>query len=91
MSPPTSVILNLAPEPDRMGVVRISGDVVEALARSSAGEWRLPGAVPVGTYTIMARFDGGPVELAGVLRVSADKTTTVRCVPETRSCAPARE
>lgn len=88
--PPTVVVIRAPASAEAMGVVRVSGEVVEAVARSAAGEWRLPGVVPEGTYTLMARFDDGPLELAGVLRVRADQTLRVRCDPATRACAPER-
>lgn len=85
--PPTTVIVSAPATPDRLGVVQLSGPVVEAMARSDAGEWRLPGAVPEGTYAVMARFDDGALELAGVVHVSADRSTRLSCEAATRSCA----
>ncbi|MBN2799939.1 MAG: hypothetical protein JXX28_12405, partial [Deltaproteobacteria bacterium] len=64
-----------------------SAGTVAASLRGSGGQRFAAGALPAGTYTVLANFGGGEVE-AGRVQCEAGATCTVRCNALLGTCAP---
>jgi hypothetical protein len=74
-----------APEPAAAaGQVRVTGDARNVTLRNSTGTFP-PGALPPGSYTVYADFNGEVVE-AGALSLAAGQVITLSCRAGLRRC-----
>jgi len=69
------------------GTVRFTGEAQEAWLVDGSGGRVSAGRVSAGSYTVRARFAGGPEVAAGKVTVAPGETVTVRCVAAFRLCS----
>ena len=87
-SPPSAPEPPDLPEPDRLprGTVNFVGDHTTVVLIDADDRRHPPGAVPVGTYTIIASFPEAANQRAGQITVSQGTNRTLHCIGRFYSC-----
>jgi len=76
-----------APVPE--GSVQASGDFIDLWMQAEDGSQYEPGAMPVGSYTVYARFQpGGEKVVAAVVTVAEDEAVHLKCASSFLKCRP---
>ena len=72
--------------------IQFSGDATKVMLEADGRRYRASGAVPTGTYRILAWFPGTPDPVdAGEVTAKANQRITLQCASLMRRCSPALE